>query len=272
MGSSIDISQSTLNCLTFSDTVILWTNSTTLNDFEEILRVAHKYNQFNVTLDFPSRGCIVYGDIRFKPFDQENLRGGKYMLNMIYGRALIDAYQRAEAMNWAGCELHESAIIYAKTQGNIDSLLEELTKPYQIPFKSKDGETRVESYTLKLFDSRILITEYYEAGMKSAFTQDNKGDIEGRTKILFDNTIEFLRSHQIPFPFYYTEEKSPTNQIFGKFEADYTHTIISVTSEDASRKYKKDIELFDPGKSDRSFFDAQEVSKDVFDKYFALAS
>lgn len=264
-----DISHSTLNCLTFSDTVILWTNSNTLQDFDEILRVAYMYNQFNVLHDFPSRGCIVYGDIWYKPFDSENLRGGRYMLNMIYGKALIEAHLRAEAMNWAGCELDKSAIEYASSLGDINPLLQEFTMPYDIPFKTKEGgEVRHNGYALRLSQSRILTTEYMEGGVKSAFTQDNKGMIEGRTKVIFDNTIQFLKAHQITYPFHYQMNTTFAGdikaKIFGRLEADYTHTIVSITSDGQKENYTREITKFDREKSDRQFLEADQIAAEIF--------
>jgi hypothetical protein len=262
-----DISHSTLNCLTFSDTVIFWTNSNALQDFEEILRVAHKYNNFNIMHDFPSRGCIVYGDIWYKPFDSENLRGGKYMLNMIYGKALVDAHSRAEAMSWAGCELDKSAIEYAKTQGDTTSLLRDYTMVYDIPFKTKDDkEIRLSGHALRLSYGRILITEHYEDGLRRTFTQDNKGKIEGRTEVIFNNTIEFLRAHKIVFPFYYQMKPSAATHVYGKLEADYTHTIITFFQDGQKINSSLAITKFDRDKSERDFLDAEEISKEVFER------
>lgn len=261
-----DISHSTLNCLTFSDTVILWTNTNTLQDFEEILKVAHKYNQFNVTMDFPSRGCIVYGDIWYKPFDSNNQRGGQYMLNMIYGKALVEAYEKAEAMSWAGCVLDNSAIEHARTLGNIDDLLNEYTMLYDIPYKTKNGDVRQQGYALRLYNYSLLITEHTEKSIASAFTHDNKGDIEGRTKVIFDNTIEFLRTHQIVFPFYYQTPVNEFMQIFGKLESDYTHTTIKKIQDGEKTSYSEEIIKFDPNKSERDFLDAEEITKEVFEE------
>jgi hypothetical protein len=266
-----DISHSTLNCLTFSDTVIFWTNSNTFQDFEEVLKVAYKYNHFNVNHDFPSRGCIVYGDIWYKPFDAENLRGGKYMLNMIYGRALIEAHSKAEAMSWAGCVLDTSAIEYAKTLGNIDNLLEEYTLLYDIPYKTKDAEVKHSGHALRLAWGRVLLTEYMEQGIMRVFTQDNKGEIEGRTKAIFDHTIEFLKTHRIKFPYYYQMSSTmPDNikvKIFGKLEEDYTHTIIKVLQQDGQdSSYDLQVIKFDRDKSERDFLDAELISPQVFEE------
>jgi len=264
-----DISQSTLNCLTFSDTVVLWSNGVTMQDFEEILRVSFKYNHFNVCLDFPSRGCIAYGDIWFKPFDQENMRGGKYMFNMIYGKVLVTAYEKAEKMSWAGCVLDESAIRHAKTLGNIDALLEEHTKLYDVPYKTGDGEIRQSEYALKLNKGDLVRTEDIADGIRRAFTQDNKGEIEGRIKVIFDNTIEFLEAHKMKFPHYYRidiTKDALSHQIFGKLDEDYNHTIVTRRQENnQSEVYEIEVVSFEPSSSNRDFLNAEQIQSEVFE-------
>lgn len=270
-----DISKSTLNCLTFSDTVILWTNSNTLEDFEEIVKVAHKYNQFNVTLDFPCRGCIVYGDITYKPFESKNQRGGNYMLNMIYGKALVDAYSKAEGTSWAGCVLDDSAVQFAKSLGDINALLSEYTLEYDIPYKTKEADIRQRGIALRLYKKPLLITEFIEDGIRSAFTQDNKGDIVGRTKVIFDNTIEFLRAHRIKFPFYYKlTQELPDNvsrQQYGKLDEDFTHTIVNIEQKGTYVTHVLSTIKFDRDKSDRDFLDSETISADEFVEQFKKA-
>lgn len=195
-GALSDISQSTLNCLNFSDTVVFWTQGNTLKDFEEIIRVAHEYNRFNVCYDFPSRGCLVYGDTWWKPFSQKNIRNGTYTLNMIYGRALIDAHLKAESQDWAGCTLDKTAFEFARTLGNIDELIERYTMMYDVPYKGKDTKIKITEHAFTLGLIGNATTEFIEDGIRSAFTGDKKGEIEGRTKEIFDNTIEFLRAHK----------------------------------------------------------------------------
>lgn len=271
-----DLSHSTLNCLTFSDTVLLWTSNSTLQDFEELLRVCFKYNYFNNCFDFPGRGRIEYGEISFKQFDNENQRGGRYFLNMIYGKVLITTYQRAEAMSWAGCVLDSSAIEFAKTLGNIDALLEEHTMLYDVPYKTREGEEITQKeYALRLVKGRVLITKHMEEGIERAFTQDNKGNIAGRTKVIFDNTIEFLRAHRIKFPYFYhldNSEGGSSKQIFGRLDEDYTHTTITMRKiTDAPAVYNVDTVKFDPDRSDRDFLVANEIASEIFEQQHGLA-
>lgn len=270
-----DISHSRLNCLTFSDTVIFWTNGTELEDFEEIVQVAFKYNAFNVRLDFPNRGCIVYGEIDYKAFDSNNQRGGRYMLNMIYGQALIDAHLKAEAMSWAGCVIDESALRYAGNLGDCTALLNEHTLVYDVPYKSKEGGTVKQEAALRLIKGEIPISEHHEKSIRSAFTKDNKGNVEGRVKEIFDNTVSFLKSHRVNFPFYYqysnNVNETTTIEIFGKLQEDWTHMIVTRHSKGKADTYEIREETFDPDKSDRSFLDAEKIDAALFKKHFDQA-
>ncbi|OJW81375.1 MAG: hypothetical protein BGO69_13845 [Bacteroidetes bacterium 46-16] len=278
-----DIRESTLNSLTFSDTLVIWSQKDTLADFEEILKVSFEYNHFNVDYDFPSRGCIVYGDIWFKDYDEENQKGGRYMLNMIYGKALIDAHLKAEAMSWAGCVLDISAIEKGRSLGNIDILLHDYTMPFDVPYKVKEKgiekEIKMPEIALRLEKGDLLITEYIEEGIKNAFTSDNKGLIEGRVKVIFDNTIEFLNAHKIKFPYCYYNDASTKDlayEVFGKLEENYTHTIITkqqdLTEENNPIAYSKEIVQFDVQTSNRDFLNAKRISEDEYRTVFEAAN
>lgn len=190
-----DISQSNINTLNFSDTVIFWTNGNSFQDFVDIIKVSFAYNYFNVGFDFPSRGCIVYGDIWFKDFSQTNSLGSRYMLNMIYGKALIDAHRKAENLNWAGCVIDNSAIDFAKQLGSITTLLLEHSMLYDVPYKNSKP---IKEYALKLIKGGPINAEALKNisnGISSSFTQDNKGELIGRAKEMYDNTVTFLAAH-----------------------------------------------------------------------------
>ena len=276
-----DLSDSTLNSLTFSDTLVIWSQGDTLLDFEEVLKVSFEYNHFNVGYDFPSRGCIVYGDIWFKDYDEENQKGGRYMLNMIYGKALIDAHLKAEGMSFAGCVLDASAVEKAQSLGNIDALLQEHTLIFDVPYKVKEKfgekEVRIPERVLRLKKDDLLVTQYIEEGIRAAFTSNNKGTIQGRVKEIFDYTIEFLNAHKIKFPYYYNSNTSKDGlafEIFGKLEENYLHTIITrkvaLNEEIKPVSYEIDVTEFDADKSDREFFSSPKISIEEFNKEFDL--
>ncbi len=272
-----NITLSNLNCLTFSDTVVLWSNTATLPEFEEILKVCSRYNHFNVCYDFPSRGRLSYGNLWLKQLDEANQRGGRYMLNMIYGKVLVDAYSKSEAMSFAGCVLDNTAIEHAKTLGNVDALLNEFTMLYDVPYKSQDGEIRVKEYALKLMKGSILISRFIENGIRNAFTQDKKGEIEGRTKVIFDNTIEFLKAQKIKMPYYYYVDDSTdvlAYEVFGRLDDT---TITRITRQEKLNKnaipasYEIENIVWDADTLDRDIFNAKELNPAVFNEQLSIA-
>ncbi len=273
-----DISQSRLNCLNFSDTVVLWTKGESLEEFVELVKVANKYNSFNVLYDFPSRGCIVYGDLWYKPYNQDNPAGGRYALNMIYGQALIDAHIKAEHMSWAGCILDESAINKAKELGDIASLIKEYTLLHNVPFKSKDKETGMEievtipHHAFRLLKGEWPIIKYVADGIERAFTQDNKGEIKGRVEVIYNNTIDFLKRHQLVYPFYYHSKAEDDHNIYGRLEADFKHTIVRVKAmQDGNTQYEVWEEEFIPDKSERNFLKEPKISEGQFLEQLQIA-
>lgn len=264
-----DISRSRLNCLNFSDTVVLWTKGESLEEFIELFKVAFGYNNFNVLHDFPSRGCIVYGDLWYKPYNQKNPEGGLYALNMIYGKALIDAHLKAENMSWAGCIVDQSAITKAMTLGNIDKLLSDHTLEHNVPYKNNGEEIRKIEVALKLFKGETPIIEHYAEGIAKAFTQDNKGEIKGRTEVIYNHTIDFLKRHQIQFPFYFHSRVNPNEDIYGRLDADFILTqIIKKTGENGNEEYSVTKDKFDPYSSDRNLLKEPRISEDTFVQLF----
>ena len=275
-----DISQSRLQCLIFSDTVLFFTNDNpAIADFDEIIKVAYRYNWFNIRYDFPSRGCIVYGDLFFDAFDQENQRGGQYRTNDIYGIALVNAHEKAEAASWAGCVLDTSAIEYAQQLGNIQPILDEHTKMYDVPYKDKnDPEVEVlrNERTLTLLKGGVVVTKYHEDGIKSAFTKERKGEIkddpqtksEKRIKQIFDNTIRYFRTHQ-KSPFYYKTVRSQNETVFGKFEEGNVLTTVVRQKDEQQTIYTANRSqlVLDEG-TDISFVAEPEITAAEFEEVF----
>lgn len=60
-----DISSSRINCINFSDTVVFFTNDTTEQSLVEILEVAYKFNKQAISMFFPARGALVFGEMRY---------------------------------------------------------------------------------------------------------------------------------------------------------------------------------------------------------------
>ncbi len=123
----------------------------------------------------------------------------------------------------------------------------------------------------------ILISRYIEENIRSAFTQDKKGTIEGRTKIIFDNTIEFLMAQKVKMPYYYYIDASDENRVYEVFGRLGDKTIIRVTKQKnltrSNRPTWYEIEniIWDVDTLDKDIFHANELNPDIFNQILTLA-
>ena len=78
-----DLSNAKINCMNFSDTVVLWTNDNSDESMDELIDVSHKFNLY-CTTSFPSRGSIVYGEFFTKSYNEINDVGGKFNFNSVF--------------------------------------------------------------------------------------------------------------------------------------------------------------------------------------------
>ena len=103
----------------------------------EILKVAYRYNWGATTYFFPARGALSHGEIQHLNYSSENEKGGAYHVNSIFGKGLVDVYQKAESSDWSGATIDTSVIDKIKEFGKEpDEFLEPYAKQYKVPYKS----------------------------------------------------------------------------------------------------------------------------------------
>ena len=194
-----DISESKINCLNISDTVIFWTNDNSLDSFKELLEISFTFNYRETCFSFPVRGAIVYDEIDIISGYQETKNGGTYNVNSIYGKGLVNAHLKAEDLNMASCVIDSSIVEKIKEFGEVVDILSEYAIKYVIPYKK--CESKEPEYVLTFYNNKKIIDrdrkENDEAlanrknGIIGAFKSDNKGMNE-RAEILLKNTLDFL--------------------------------------------------------------------------------
>lgn len=91
-----DISNSQINCINFSDTVVFFTKDVSESSLIEILEVSAKFNWVSILDCFPVRGSVVFGELVQVDFQQQNGGGGTYVINSVYGKGLVKAHIRAD--------------------------------------------------------------------------------------------------------------------------------------------------------------------------------
>jgi len=194
-GVTADISNSKLNCINFSDTVVFWTNDDSEESLEEILKVTHIFNCQAILFIFPTRGSLVYGEIVYVDFKQENNVGGNYIINTLYGKGLVKAHEKAEKQHWAGTVIDQSLIEELINRGY---QLEDFFKPYAMLYKVpyKNGQEFPDEYVFRLVTSDLNYENFknLEKKIRENFAQHNKTVDSQDINEKIDNTIKFLYS------------------------------------------------------------------------------
>lgn len=188
-----NFSNSKLNCLNISDTVVFWTNDTELDSLRELLNVAFEFNWKENLFNFPVRGAIIKGKIKIVNGRTDTLKGGSFGVSCLFGEGIVRAHLKTERLNWAGTVIDKSIV----SEFSSDEVAQEFLKPYavkyKIPYKGFENET--EEYAFRFTRGTINMTEF-ENRSKSihrVFSQDNKpvGDSSVQQKI--ENTVKYLK-------------------------------------------------------------------------------
>lgn len=190
-----DLSNHTINCINFSDTVVFWTNDDSNESLIEILEVAYKFNWGATTFFFPARGALVHGEMEYVDFKNENNSGGVYNINSVFGKGLVLAHQKAESQQWSGTVIDESFVSRLIELGQDPiSFLAPYAKSYPVPYK--DGIKLNDEYALNLVKGQLNPVAFDNVSKDVIRNFKNHGkdithpDVQEKIK----NTIQFLSS------------------------------------------------------------------------------
>lgn len=194
-----DLSDSRLNCLNFSDTIIFWTNDDSNESLNEILEVSYNFNWREIGYSFPVRGAIVFDEIYQFNHQTKNGIGGQYSINSVIGKGLIRAYTKANLQNWAGTVLDESFIEELIRRGyDLEKFLLPYAKKFRVPYI--DEINLPEEYVLNLVKGSLNKTalDNFSIGIRENFAQYNKPVDNPSVQVKISNTLEFLESFYDP--------------------------------------------------------------------------
>ncbi len=197
-GAIADISNSSINCINFSDTVVFWTNDQSIESLEEIIKVAHKFNHQNISHYFPARGSLVHGIIEHVEYKQESNRGGKYNINSVYGKGLVEAHVKANKQHWAGTVIDKSFINQMiSMQIDPGSYLQPYAKLYNVPYKNEENNS--EEFVMSLVNGNINEEAFTSLSnyIRINFAKHNKSIDSQDVQDKISNTINFLSSFLI---------------------------------------------------------------------------
>jgi hypothetical protein len=187
-----DLSETTIQVLNFSNTILFWTQDDSKKSLDEILKVAYKYNWGATNFFFPARGALSYGEIQHLNYENKNDNGGAYYVNSIFGKGLVDVYQKAESSDWSGATIDSSIIEKIIELGlNPDEYLEPFAKKYSVPYKN--GEY-IEEFAFELVKEPINEEAFKNVsqGIRDNFSSYNKRVDSVGVQRKIKNTIDFL--------------------------------------------------------------------------------
>ena len=187
-----DLSDSKVNCLNISDTVLFWTNKCDYESLTELIKVAYEFNWMQIGYNFPIRGSIVKGKIRMVSGKHTNTNGGSYSVQCLYGKGLIKAHDKAEYQNWAGTVVDESIISDLETNTSGIEFLSEYAIKYKVPYKI-DVDLG-EEYVLRVVKGITNETalKNTKEGIAGVFALDNKSTEPKSVQLKIENTLEFI--------------------------------------------------------------------------------
>lgn len=188
-----DLSHSKLNTLNISDTVVFWTNDTSMKSLEELLKVAYDFNWRENLYNFPLRGSITKGKISIVDGRNKNEKGGSYGVSCLYGKGIVNAHIKAESQVWAGTVIDNSIISEFNSEVEATGFLESYAVKYKVPYKSEVIQDD-EEFVLRLTKGTLNPESFknLSADLERVFSQDNKSTSHPSVQLKIKNTIDFL--------------------------------------------------------------------------------
>ncbi|WP_418637290.1 hypothetical protein [Winogradskyella sp.] len=191
-----DLSNSKINCLNISDTVVFWTNDTTSESLKDLFDVAYEFNWKENTFNFPVRGCITKGKLSIVKGNHSSKKGGSYSLSCLYGEGIIRAHTRAESQNWAGTVVDDIILKDFKELSEAEDFLKDYALKYKVPYKN--GNNLNEEFVLRFSKGKLNYTAYENMvkDIYRVFQQDNKPTDHPSVQCKLENTVKFLKEYR----------------------------------------------------------------------------
>lgn len=174
-----------VHCVTFSDTILLFTKSDDLIDLRTVVLVATEIFNKAISTCIPIRVGITHGVFFF------NLEDSMYA-----GPALIEAYQMGEAAQWIGLVASEAVYIRSK-QANLKSGRAQVVVPASIPTDAgmKEGYAVNWPAILPLHEGvkPPFSAEQFYSAFDSYFGPYSA--LSARVRAKYENTVAFYNAH-----------------------------------------------------------------------------
>jgi len=188
-----------LNSLVISDSILFWTDNDNNDSLEELIWVVRMFMDTSFRTGIPTRGAISIGSLSFRDITSPTPKINS--IKTLFGRALVDVYDRVSSQEWSGGVLlphcvehyteHSQSPDAAKL--NLENLKDQegnkLLIRYPVPYKNGH---QVDEWALQW----VRHTSYLpnEKQVKDCFAMHNKPVTDDSTKRKISNTVAFWRT------------------------------------------------------------------------------
>ena len=186
-----DVSNTKINSIIISDSLIFWTNDNEPNDFFDLVDCLQRFMKFchNLPKIFV-RGGISYGDFFYDNSGTIHGNDSIIMHPIIVGKALVELHLIEKELQFAGCVIDKVALNQVKKddRANFDhkwkSLIrEKLIVEYEVPYKS----TFQTEWTINWVSDSIDVERDFEKD----FSNRNKSILQNDVKEKISNTKKY---------------------------------------------------------------------------------
>lgn len=180
-----------VNGVLISDSILLWSNSTTNQDFINITKAVQSAIGLLTRSAFPLRGAIVLGemtDLRKKLSDKTDFS----LLSWI-GRGIVDAYTLEANQEWVGCIIQQKIIdqVVINNTSKNDKIVDIDKNPLFLKYKVPMKHGKVDDYYVVNWVKSIMpLTS--ENDLRKNFGYDrsiNDWSVERKIR----NTVDFIK-------------------------------------------------------------------------------
>jgi hypothetical protein len=179
-----DLSGNRIHFANYSETVLMWTDGATKEEFTELLEISYECNWRMNLYHFPIRGALVYDELKTLQF---NSTESNYHVNTFFGKGLINAHDLSENQQWAGMILDNSVF---QVVNDLEKINEKCIK-YSVPFKS--GVIKMYAMKLVINLRSDLCLKNTRRDIEENFKRFDKWDDNDESlKAKLNNTFKFI--------------------------------------------------------------------------------
>jgi hypothetical protein len=157
-----------INSITISDSIVLWTDSTEITDFYDLLILVRDLLFHGFFCGLPLRGTMTIGPLS-SYYEKIDSKSQNYYAT-VFGSSIVEAYNLTDKQKWAGAIITDTAI------KEYESKINRKVKPLSDPFSRYNNPRLYKLLTIDALIKRKFIRKWQvplkEKPLQSYYTID----------------------------------------------------------------------------------------------------